>query len=110
MGRKSNDTPSTAPAWDWYLTDWMKTLGVNQTKLRNDAGWSKAAASEIQAGKTGYSKRLVNEAANALNIQPYELLMHPEEAMAIRQLRQQALRVVETARPLDQSERSGTRG
>jgi hypothetical protein len=47
---------------------------------------SKTAASEIQNGKTGYSRRLINEAANALNIQPYELLLHPEDAMAIRQL------------------------
>lgn len=78
----------------------MNALGVNQTELRDKADWSKTAASEIQNGKTKYSRRLVNEAANALKIMPYELLMHPEDAMAIRRLRQEALRVVKTSEGL----------
>lgn len=101
MGRKSVDTPSSAPPWDWFLNEWMASTGVNQTTLRDRAGWSKASASNICSGKTGYSKRLVNEAANALNIQPYELLMHPDDAMAIRQLRKDALTVVEHGRRLE---------
>lgn len=107
MGRKRIDTPSSAPAWDWYLTDWMATLNVTQTQLRDAAGWSKAGASDICTGKTGYSRRLVNEAANALNVEPYELLMHPDEAMALRQQRKIALRVVETTQAF---ERDGTTG
>lgn len=101
MGRKRADTPSSAPVFDWYLTDWMKTLGVNQTTLREKADWSKTAASEICNGKTGYSKRLVNEAAHALQIRPYELLMHPDDAMAIRAFRKEALRVVESGKLLE---------
>lgn len=74
---------------------------MNQTQLRDKADWSKAAASEICSGKTGYSKRLVNEAAHALNIHPYELLMHPEDAMALRQMRREALRVVKASQKLE---------
>lgn len=101
MGRKRADSVSSAPTWDWFLADWMKSLGINQTTLRDRADWSKTAASEICSGKTGYSKRLVNEAAHALNIHPYELLMHPDDAMALRRMRQEALRIVESSRDLD---------
>lgn len=100
MGRKRSDVVSSAPSWDWYLNDWMRTLGVTQTELRERADWSKTAASEICNGKTGYSKRLINEAANALNIRPFELLMHPDDAMALRQMRAEALRIVETSKNL----------
>lgn len=115
MGRKKIDAPSTAPPWDWFLNEWMLSTGVNQTVLRDRAGWGKASASNICSGKTGYSRRLINEAANALNIQPYELLMHPDDAMALRQLRNDALRIVEGSRRLDQSaaaqsSRTGTNG
>lgn len=66
--------------------------------------WSKATASQLYNNKQDYSPKVVNEAAKALNVAPYELLMKPETAMALRRLRQDALRVVEDANSLDQTE------
>jgi transcriptional regulator with XRE-family HTH domain len=111
MGRKRSDTPSTAPAWDWYLNDWLRTLDKSQTELAKAAGWSKTAASDICTGKTGYSKRLVNEAAYALNISTYELLMHPDEAMTIRRLIVEGGKIADLGKRLKVvSDRTGTDG
>ncbi|MBE7186041.1 MAG: helix-turn-helix transcriptional regulator [Methylobacterium mesophilicum] len=94
----------------------MKALNVKQAQLAEAAGWSKGSMSEIYNGKTGYSRRLVNEAANALNIQPYELLMAPEDAMALRRQREESLKVVENTKRLGivpgavGSDRTGTDG
>ena len=77
-----------APQFDWYLADWLKTLRVKQAKLMELADWDKRKTSELVNGKQRYNRDIVNEAAAALNLQPYELLMHPQDAMEIRQLRQ----------------------
>lgn len=113
MGRKRIDAPSTAPNWDWFLNEWMASVGLSQTQLREITGWSKGAASEICTGKTLYSRRLLNEAANALNIHPYELLMHPDDAMALRRIRADALRIVKDGGalpPVPAADRTGTEG
>lgn len=55
------------------------------------------------AGKQQYTRDAVNELAAYLNIQPFELLMHPADAMALRRLRKDALEVVKTSEALDRS-------
>jgi transcriptional regulator with XRE-family HTH domain len=93
---------------NWFLKEWMDLLGVNQTTMRERTGWSKATASQLYNNKQDYSPKVVNEAAQALNIAPFELLMRPETAMALRRLRQDALRVVEDAAALNVSEQPNT--
>lgn len=83
----------------------MKTLRVKQSELIERTGWSKTQASLLFNDRQDYTPEIIRDAAEALHIQPYELLMHPEDAMALRALRNDALRVVETSRPL---ERTGT--
>jgi transcriptional regulator with XRE-family HTH domain len=82
----------------------MDHLGVNQAEMVRRTDWSKATASQLYNNKQDYSPKVVNEAAKALNVAPYELLMRPETAAALRRLRQDALRVVEDANSLDQTE------
>jgi transcriptional regulator with XRE-family HTH domain len=82
----------------------MDHLGVNQAEMVRRTDWSKATASQLYNNKQDYSPKVVNEAAKALNVAPYELLMKPETAAALRRLRQDALRVVEDANSLDQTE------
>jgi transcriptional regulator with XRE-family HTH domain len=82
----------------------MDHLGVNQAEMIRRTDWSKATASQLYNNKQDYSPKVVNEAAKALNVAPYELLMKPETAAALRRLRQDALRVVEDANSLDQIE------
>ncbi len=86
---------------NWFLREWMDELGVRQKDMIERAGWSKATASQLYTGVQDYSPKIVNEAAAALNVAPHELLMRPEQAMALRRFRQDALRVVEGGRALD---------
>lgn len=79
---------------NWYLKEWMDTLGVNQAEMIRRTDWSKATASQLYNNKQDYNPKLVNEAAAALNVQPFELLMRPDEAMALRRQRAAALTIV----------------
>lgn len=73
---------------NWYLPEWMAACGLSgrgaQTKMRELTGWSKATISQLYNGEQDYSPAVVNAAAVALNAEPYELLMPPERAFAIR--------------------------
>jgi len=71
----------------------MDTLGVRQVDMQRDAGWSKATASQLYTGVQSYSPKVVNEAAAVLNVKPYELLMHPSDAMALRRLKGAAMQI-----------------
>lgn len=66
-------------------------LGVNQAEMCRRTGWSKASASQLYNNKQDYSPKIVKEAALALNVEDYELLMKPERAMALRRQREAAL-------------------
>jgi transcriptional regulator with XRE-family HTH domain len=79
---------------NWYLREWMDHLSVKQTEMSKRTGWSKASASQLYNGVQDYSPNVVNEAAKALNVAGYELLMIPERAMALRRLRETALQIV----------------
>lgn len=100
MARKA--PPKQQPSNDWFLPQWMRTLKVSQAKLAERTGWSKATMNDIYHGRTAYYRQILNEAAHALNIQPWELLMHPDDAMAIRQMTR-ALRVVERSPALNEA-------
>lgn len=91
MPRKRPTSNSLGP--DWYLPQWMATLDVTQADLVRDTGWSPSTVNDIFHGRTEYYRAILNEVANVLHVQPYELLMHPEEAMAIRRMRQDAVRI-----------------
>lgn len=100
---------------NWFLRDWMRTLKVNQAKLAEDTGYNKTTISLLYNDQQDYSPAVIRDVAAALKIPHYELLMHPDDAMAMRQLRKDALRVVENSKRLDNvveisSLRSGTEG
>lgn len=86
---------------NWYLREWMNTLGVNQAEMIRRTSWSKATASQLYNNVQDYSPKIVNEAAKALSVEPFELLMKPERAMALRRFQDQALQVVEASRASD---------
>ena len=76
---------------NWFLREWMDLLGVKQADMCRRTEWSKATMSQLYNNKQDYSPKLVNEAASALHIEPFELLMKPERAMALRRQREAAL-------------------
>lgn len=85
------------PGPDWFLPEWMKSLQVSQADLVRSTDWSPATVNDIYHGRTEYYRGIVNEIAQALHIQPFELLLHPDEAMALRRLRDSAVRIAAEA-------------
>ena len=84
---------ATVPRPDWFLRQWLATLHTSQAELERRTGWDKRKASHLVNGHQPYKRNLVNEAASALNVEPFELLLHPEDAYALRRLRETALRI-----------------
>jgi hypothetical protein len=83
------------PKKDWFIREWMTACGVRfpHAFLQEKLDYSDGKASNVLTGKKRYDRDIMNEVADALNIQPYELLMHPEEAMALRKQREAALAI-----------------
>jgi transcriptional regulator with XRE-family HTH domain len=80
----------------------MAAKGIKtQAEMMRLTEWSKATMSQLYNGVQDFSPKILKEASDALQVEPFELLMLPERAMALRRLRQDALRVVETGRDLD---------
>lgn len=112
MGRKRAPVATIGP--DWYLVEWMDSKHMSQAELGRRTGWSKATTSDIVNGKTSYYRQILNEAAGALHCQPWELLMHPADANALRSMHDNALRIAAeqaTAwKPFPTEQRDGTNG
>lgn len=89
------------PRHDWFLKEWLRYYGKKQADMVRDLDWNKAKVSLTASGKQPYDRECVNEAAAYLNIAPYELLMHPDDAMALRRLRQDVARIAHIQRPDD---------
>lgn len=87
------------PAYDWFLKDWLKTLGKKQADVVRDLDWNKAKISLTASGKQPYTRDDVNELAIYLNLKPHELLMHPDDAMALRRLRADMIRLAAEEKP-----------
>lgn len=110
MPRKAEHEEQTGP--DWYLREWLEVTGFTQAKLQRATGWSKGTANNIYHGKTSYYRQILNEVSAVLGIEPYELLMHPRDAMAMRQIRESVYRIAAEARQsyIPEPERDGTNG
>ncbi len=76
-----------APRHDWYLKQWLRTLGKTQQWVADQLELQKSKISRKASGTTPYDRDDVNAISALLHLQPYELLMHPEDAMEIRSMR-----------------------
>ena len=88
-----------SPDFDWYLADWMATLELSQAALCRATGFPKAKMSELVNGVSRYNRDVVNTLAQAMHIRPYELLMHPDDANAIRRMRETAVTLAAESSP-----------
>lgn len=93
-----------APRNDWYLKEWLKALNKRQADIARDLDMNKAKVSLTAAGKQPYDRDAVNAIADYLNIRPYELLMHPDDAMTLRKLRADVLKLASTSTALESAE------
>ena len=80
----ANSKDDDAP--DWYLQDWMAHFGKKQVDLIKELDYDKALAHYTFHSKRDYKRDRVNQLSAWLGIEPYELLMPPEKALAVRQL------------------------
>lgn len=88
-----------APKHDWYLREWLAATGKKQADVVGDLEWNKARVSLMVNGKQPYTRDAVNELAAYLNIRPFELLMHPSDAMALRNFYTDAVRIARIVVP-----------
>ena len=80
---------------DWYLRAWLAHFGKKQAALVNELGWDKARANFLWHSKQAYRRDDVNIVATWLGIAPFELLMSPKDALALRRLRETAKLIAE---------------
>src|SRR4249919_667409 len=92
-----------APGHDWYLKEWLLTLGKKQADIVRDLDWNKARVSLMLRGKQPYDRDSINELAAYLHLKPHELLMHPSDAMALRKLREEAVKIAHSAEGEDEA-------
>ena len=85
----------------WFIKEWMLYYSIMQARMMEKTGWSKASMSQIYNGQQDFNPRIVKQAASALNLQNYELLMHPDKAMALRRLQASAEQIVQIAHEND---------
>lgn len=88
---------------DWFFREWIAALGIRYPHawLQRELGYSDGKASNVLNGTKRYDKDIVNDVSAAMKIHPYELLMPPELANAIRAMRKEAPKLAEEA---DQAE------
>lgn len=82
-----------APRHDWFLKEWLKATQKKQADVVRDLDWNKSKVSLMIRGLQPYTREEVNDLAAYLNIRPHELLMHPEDAHALRRLRADMIRL-----------------
>lgn len=80
----------------------MDHLSLKQRDMIERCGWSKASASQIYNGTQDYSPKIVKEAARALNVRTYELLIHPDRALFLRKLEEAARTFADVAADSDE--------
>jgi len=89
------------PRHDWYLKQWLRHFDKKQSDIVADLEWNKARVSLMASGKQPYTRDAVNELADYLNVRPHELLMHPDDAMRMRRLRNEMIRLAHESETLD---------
>lgn len=80
-------------AHTWFIREWAELASFTQADAQRELGWSKAKASDVWNGQQ-YTQSIIDELAPYLKARPYELLIHPDEAMIIRRARDTSPRLV----------------
>lgn len=96
----SHDVNMAPPAThDWYLREWFATMGLKQRDLVTKLDYQTQTAFNLWHSIQPYRRDHVEAISALLNIQPFELLMPPAEAMALRRLRATIAEVAKAEAP-----------
>jgi hypothetical protein len=90
-GTRSQNASMARSDPDWYLPEWIEAQRIEfpHAWLKKETGWSAGKVSNVLTGLKRYDKDIVNIVSRALQIRPYELLMPPPLAYAIRAMREE---------------------
>lgn len=78
----------SAPAVEvWYLRDWFETVGLKQHDLVTRLDYQTTTAWRLWHGVQPARADHIADIAGLLQIEPWDLLMHPDEAMKLRRMR-----------------------
>ena len=99
-GAKAYHRCMAEPIHDWYFRAWLEHFDKNQADVVEHVGWNKSKASLFWKGAQRYHRDDINELADYLNLEPFELLMPPERAMSYRQLRASATQIAGMGGPV----------
>lgn len=88
-GKRASVPPSLL-SHRWYLPEWGAYFGKIQADAQRELGWPRAKTSDLWNGKQRYTQETVDEVSRWFGIDPFELLMPPAEAVAMRQFRSAA--------------------
>lgn len=100
-----NDTPGAGcyfsnmaqPRNDWYFNEWLAYFDKSQADVSGDLEWNKSKVSLFASGKQRFHRDDINDLAAYLHLEPFELLLPPDRAMAFRAFRASAEQVIKEA-------------
>jgi len=72
---------------DWYLKEWLAVIGVSGAWLSRETGWTHRITNQLINKKIRWNRDHLSLAAQILKLSPFELLLHPDEAMHLRKLK-----------------------
>lgn len=81
---------------NWHLHDWARYFGKKQADLVRDLGWNKSKVCKLWNNEQPYRRADLVALSRYFRIEPFELLMPPTRALAFRNLRESAARIVES--------------
>ncbi len=112
MQRKRTQLSTEDP--NWFLADWMTHRGKRQADAFREIGVERPRMNKLYNGKQDFTRADLVLMARWLEIEPYELLISPTEADALRRLRETAYQIAAEDRgrewdpsTLDRPRRSG---
>nr|WP_314121351.1 hypothetical protein [uncultured Brevundimonas sp.] len=96
---KRSSTPIEQLGHRWYFAEHAEVQGKTQADVERALGWPRGKVSALWNCKQRYNQEAVDQVAAWLKLEPYELLMSPDEAHAIKQLRSAARAITNSQLP-----------
>lgn len=97
--RMSNE--SIPPKLNWFVREWIRERGHSIAWFEEKTGWTHRITSQRVNLKKRWDCDQLKLAAEVLEVEPYELLIHPSEAKEIQRMRESLRQAA--ARILDES-------
>lgn len=80
-----------APTVHWYLKEWLKAKNRTGVWLEEKTNWTKRINNQLINNKIRWNADHLHLVSNILHVEPYELLIHPDVAAEMMQLKAEAL-------------------